>query len=198
MKIFGFCCQLLPHHHVFSPLAINQICSENSLFCSEDLLQALYPHNPDHEPWTLKDLQWYTCPDAPKDLYQIIRDGKEITIYPLIFNGKYNNPAAYLVPMEPPLTPKPSTSVPPTSDATGQSSKFLGVLYLELTGWISSALPAARPWAVAGKALSYLVKLGPIIWWAMPVPASAPPSPEEASKYSRYPDNIINPEIIWF
>ncbi|KAJ9048409.1 hypothetical protein DSO57_1035379 [Entomophthora muscae] len=82
--------------------------------------------------------------------------------------------------MEPPLTPKPSVSTLPTSEATGQSSQFLGVLYMTLTGLIDSALSAAGPWAVAGKALSYLVKLGPIIWWAMPVPASVPPSPEGA------------------
>ncbi|KAJ9088115.1 hypothetical protein DSO57_1026246 [Entomophthora muscae] len=54
---------------------------------------------------------------------------------------------------------------------------------------IDSALPVAGPWAVAGKALSYLVKLGPIIWWAMSVPASAPPSPEGASQYSWYSDS---------
>ncbi|KAJ9089417.1 hypothetical protein DSO57_1013355 [Entomophthora muscae] len=77
---------------------------------------------------------------------------------------------------------------PPTSDATGQSSQFLGVLYLALTGLIDSALPAAGPWAVAEKALSYLVKLGPIIWWAMSVPALTPPSPDGALRYSWYPD----------
>ncbi|KAJ9078845.1 hypothetical protein DSO57_1002474 [Entomophthora muscae] len=90
--------------------------------------------------------------------------------------------------MEPPPTPKPtiSTPPPPTSDATGQSSQFLGVLYLALTGLIDSALPEAGPWAVAGKALFYLVKLGPIIWWAMPVPALTPPSPSGAPQYSWY------------
>ncbi|KAJ9090431.1 hypothetical protein DSO57_1002739 [Entomophthora muscae] len=82
--------------------------------------------------------------------------------------------------MEPPLTPKPTISTPPTSDATGQSSQFLGVLYLALTGLIDSAFPAAGPWAVARKALSYLVNLGLIIWWAMSVPASTPPSPAGA------------------
>ncbi|KAJ9087975.1 hypothetical protein DSO57_1027752 [Entomophthora muscae] len=117
-----------------------------------------YPPNPDHKPWTLEDLQWYTCPNAPKEPYQIVCDGKKITIYPLIFNRKYNNPAAYLVPMEPPLTPKPTISTPPTSDATGQSGQFLRVLYLALTGFIDSFLPAAEPWDVAEKALSYLVK----------------------------------------
>ncbi|KAJ9065287.1 hypothetical protein DSO57_1021347 [Entomophthora muscae] len=90
--------------------------------------------------------------------------------------------------MEPPPAPKPTISTSPTSDATGQSSQFLGVLYLTLTGLIDSALPAAGPWAVAGKALSYLVKFGPIIWWAMPVPASTPPSPSGAPRYSWYPD----------
>ncbi|KAJ9085709.1 hypothetical protein DSO57_1011411 [Entomophthora muscae] len=43
---------------------------------------------------------------------------------------------------------------------------------------------------LGGKALFYLVKLGSIIWWAMPVPASTPPSPEVASQYSWYPDDI--------
>ncbi|KAJ9051232.1 hypothetical protein DSO57_1006484 [Entomophthora muscae] len=90
--------------------------------------------------------------------------------------------------MELSLTPKPTISTPPTSDATGQSSQFLGVLYLALTGLIDSALPAAGPWAVAGKVLSYLVKLGPIIWWAMPVPALTSPSPAGSLRYSWYPD----------
>ncbi|KAJ9054767.1 hypothetical protein DSO57_1010643 [Entomophthora muscae] len=93
--------------------------------------------------------------------------------------------------MEPPPTPKPTISIPPTSDTAGQSSQFLRVLYLALTGLIVSVLPAAGPWAVAEKALFYLVKLGLIIWWAMPVPASTPFSPAGASQYSWYPDNKI-------
>ncbi|KAJ9072262.1 hypothetical protein DSO57_1029419 [Entomophthora muscae] len=59
--------------------------------------------------------------------------------------------------MEPPLTPKPIISTSPTSDDIGQSSQFIGVLYLALTGLIDSALPAAGPWTVVGKALSYLI-----------------------------------------
>ncbi|KAJ9073722.1 hypothetical protein DSO57_1013145 [Entomophthora muscae] len=137
-----------------------------------------YPHNPDHKPWTLEDWQWYTCPNSPKDSYQILSDSKEITIYPLIFNRKFKNPSTYLVSLEPHLTPKQTISIHPTSNATGQSSQLLRVLYLAFTGLIDSAFLAARPWSVAGKALSYLVKLSLIIWWAMPVPAYAPPSPE--------------------
>ncbi|KAJ9050970.1 hypothetical protein DSO57_1009058 [Entomophthora muscae] len=46
-----------------------------------------YPATPDHKPWTLEDLHWYTRLNAPKEPYQIVHDGKAITIYPLIFNG---------------------------------------------------------------------------------------------------------------
>ncbi|KAJ9069354.1 hypothetical protein DSO57_1019354 [Entomophthora muscae] len=81
---------------------------------------------------------------------------------------------------------KPTILSPPTSDAAGQSSQFLGVVYLELTGLIDSALPVAGPWDVSGKALSCLVKLSPIIWWAMPLLASTPPSLAGASQYSWY------------
>ncbi|KAJ9084785.1 hypothetical protein DSO57_1020727 [Entomophthora muscae] len=172
---------------VDKPKAFDYYCPPNTPFGPVHFTE--YPPNPDHKPWTLEDLQWYTCPNTPKESYQIVCDSKAITIYPLIFNGKYNNPAAYLVPMEPPLTPKPTISTPPTSDAIAQSSQFLGVLYLALTGLIDSVLPAAGPWAMAWKALSYLVKLGPIIWWAMPVPASTPLLPAGAPRYSWYPEN---------
>ncbi|KAJ9082253.1 hypothetical protein DSO57_1006357 [Entomophthora muscae] len=72
--------------------------------------------------------------------------------------------------MEPPPTPKSTISTPPTSNATGHSIQFLGVLYLALTGLIDSALPAAGPWIVAGKALSYLVNTPDIltIWPTSP------------------------------
>ncbi|KAJ9066685.1 hypothetical protein DSO57_1007185 [Entomophthora muscae] len=167
----------------------------DALFITVHLTEYLL--NPKHEPWTLEDLQWYTCPDSPENLYQIVCNGKEIIIYPLIFNRKYNHLSAYLDSMKLPLTPKLTVSTPsPTSYATGQNSLFLGVLYLALTGLIDSALPAAGPWAVAGKTLSYLVKLGPIIWWAMPVPASSPPLPEGAFWYSWYPDTVKKADTI--
>ncbi|KAJ9049162.1 hypothetical protein DSO57_1027525 [Entomophthora muscae] len=169
-KAFDYYC---PHNVPFGPVHFTE-----------------YPPNPDHKPWTLEDLQWYILPNIPKEPNQIFCDGKSITIYPLIFNGKYNNFAVYLVPMEPPPTPKPTISTPPTSDATGHSSQFLRIIYLALTGLIDSALPVAESWAVAGKALYYLVKLGPIIWWAIPVPALTLPSPAGAPRYSWYPDTV--------
>ncbi|KAJ9069248.1 hypothetical protein DSO57_1020335 [Entomophthora muscae] len=167
------------------PEVFNHYCLPDAPFGPVHFTE--YPPNHNHKPWTLEDLQWYNHPYAPEDLYQILCDSKEITIYPLICNWKYNNPSAYLVPMKPPLTPKPTISTP-TSDDIGQNSQFLGVLYLALTSLIDSALPAAGPWAVAWKALSYLVKLGLIIWWVIPVSASAPLSPEGALCYFWYPD----------
>ncbi|KAJ9065669.1 hypothetical protein DSO57_1017075 [Entomophthora muscae] len=75
--------------------------------------------------------------------------------------------------MKPPPTPKPTISTPPTSDATGQSSQFLGVLYLALTGLIDSALSENGPWAVAGKSLSYLFCGPPLAlnWDVFPKPS---------------------------
>ncbi|KAJ9082639.1 hypothetical protein DSO57_1002585 [Entomophthora muscae] len=175
--------------------AFDYYCPPNTPFGPVHFTE--YPPNPDHKPWTLKDFQCYTRLNAPKEPYQNVCDSKAITIYPLIFNRKYNNPADYLVPIEPPPTPKPTISTPPISDATGQSSQFLGVLYLALTGLIDSALTAAGPWAAAGKALSYLVKLGPIIWWAMPVPALTPPSPAGAPRYSWYPDKLADWKTVY-
>ncbi|KAJ9049556.1 hypothetical protein DSO57_1023242 [Entomophthora muscae] len=171
---------------VEKPKAFDNYCLPNTPFGPVHFTE--YPPNPDHKPRTLEDLKWYTCLNAPKEPYQIVCDGKAINIYPLIFNGKYNNPAAYLVPIGPPLTPKSTISTPPTSDATGQNSHLLGVLYLAFTGLIDSTLSVAWPWAVAEKALSYLVKLGPVLWWAMPVPALNPHSPTGAQQYSWYPD----------
>ncbi|KAJ9067332.1 hypothetical protein DSO57_1000245 [Entomophthora muscae] len=170
--------------------AFDYYCPPNTPFGPVHLSE--YLPNPDHKPWTLEELQWSTCPNTPKDPYQSVYDGKAITIHPLIFFGKCNKLAACLVPMESPPTPKLTISIPPTSNATGQSSQFLGVLYLALTGLIDSALPAAGPWDVAGKALSYLVKLGPTIWWAMSVPILTPPLPAGAPRYSWYPDSYTS------
>ncbi|KAJ9072752.1 hypothetical protein DSO57_1024025 [Entomophthora muscae] len=50
-------------------------------------------------------------------------------------------------------------------------------MYLTLTGLIDSMVPASRPWALLGKLLSYIVKLAPILWWALPAgPAGHPPA----------------------
>ncbi|KAJ9051335.1 hypothetical protein DSO57_1005623 [Entomophthora muscae] len=89
--------------------------------------------------------------------------------------------------MVPLLIPKSTASALPTPNATGQRSQFLGVLYVEHTSVIDSAFPAAGSWSVVGKAFSCLIKSGPIFWWAMPVPASVPSSPDDAVQYTGIP-----------
>ncbi|KAJ9074359.1 hypothetical protein DSO57_1007208 [Entomophthora muscae] len=74
------------------PKAFDYYCPPNAPFGPVHFTE--YPPNPDHKPWTLEDLKWYTRSNAPKEPYQNVCDSKAITIYSLIFNGKYNNPAA--------------------------------------------------------------------------------------------------------
>ncbi|KAJ9048416.1 hypothetical protein DSO57_1035278 [Entomophthora muscae] len=55
---------------VDKPKAFNYYCPPNAPFGPVHFTE--YPVNPDHKPWTLEDLQWYTRPNAPKEPYQIV------------------------------------------------------------------------------------------------------------------------------
>ncbi|KAJ9058040.1 hypothetical protein DSO57_1016562 [Entomophthora muscae] len=67
-----------------------------------------------------------------------------------------------------PLTPRPNC--PQESIAANESAftQIFGVMYITLTGLIDSTVLASGPWALLGKLLSYIVKLAPILWWALP------------------------------
>ncbi|KAJ9076098.1 hypothetical protein DSO57_1029452 [Entomophthora muscae] len=76
-----------------------------------------------------------------------------------------------------PHTPRPNH--PQESVATDQSTstQVFGVMYITFTGLIDSIVPTSGPWAVLGKSLSYIVKLAPFLWWALPDgPAGCPPA----------------------
>ncbi|KAJ9080773.1 hypothetical protein DSO57_1021433 [Entomophthora muscae] len=69
--------------------------------------------------------------------------------------------------MEKPVTPKPM----PSSAAKlllDHTNKLFGILYVTLTGVIDTIFPATGPWLWVGKLISYLIKLAPILWWALP------------------------------
>ncbi|KAJ9052348.1 hypothetical protein DSO57_1035095 [Entomophthora muscae] len=70
--------------------------------------------------------------------------------------------------MTPPHTLQ--TNRPQESVATDESTytQVFGVMYITLTGLIDSIVPTSGPWEVLGKLLSYIVKLVPILWWALP------------------------------
>ncbi|KAJ9088352.1 hypothetical protein DSO57_1024044 [Entomophthora muscae] len=87
---------------------------------------------------------------------KIFSEQPSVIINPIIFQGKYNNLNAYLVHIEPPLTPKLTISYPETAPL-GQANQLLGVIYLALTGCLNYAFSTSGPWSVAVKMLSYLV-----------------------------------------
>ncbi|KAJ9048083.1 hypothetical protein DSO57_1037837 [Entomophthora muscae] len=69
--------------------------------------------------------------------------------------------------MEPPVTPKPMPASAPNLP-TDHTGKLFGIVYITLTGVIDTIIPAAGPWSWVGKSASYLLKLAPLLWWALP------------------------------
>ncbi|KAJ9058354.1 hypothetical protein DSO57_1013203 [Entomophthora muscae] len=92
--------------------------------------------------------------------------------------------------MTPPLTLRPNR--PQKSVATNESTttQIFGMMYIILTGLIDSMVPVSRPWAVLGKLLSYIVKLAPILWWALPTgPADCLPASSQEPPTGWIPDS---------
>ncbi|KAJ9051977.1 hypothetical protein DSO57_1038776 [Entomophthora muscae] len=79
--------------------------------------------------------------------------------------------------MSPPHTPRPDCPQDSVATDESTSTQIFGVMYITLTGLIDSMVPTSGPWAILGKLLSYIVKLAPILWWALPSgPAGQPPA----------------------
>ncbi|KAJ9080954.1 hypothetical protein DSO57_1019487 [Entomophthora muscae] len=51
---------------------------------------------------------------------------------------------------------------------TDHTSNLFGIVYITLTGVVDTIVPAAGPWSWLGKSASYLLKLAPLLWWALP------------------------------
>ncbi|KAJ9087250.1 hypothetical protein DSO57_1034941 [Entomophthora muscae] len=83
--------------------------------------------------------------------------------------------------MMPPLTLRPNRPQESVATDESTSTQIFGVMYITLTGLIDSMVPTSGPWAILGKLYSYIVKLVPILLWALPArPAGRPPaSPQE-------------------
>ncbi|KAJ9081665.1 hypothetical protein DSO57_1012333 [Entomophthora muscae] len=85
--------------------------------------------------------------------------------------------------MEPPVTPKPMpTSLPDLP--TDHSGKLFGIVYIPLTGVIDTITLAAGLWSWVGKSASYLLKLAPLLWWALPAKNPARVTPENNGQAS--------------
>ncbi|KAJ9088421.1 hypothetical protein DSO57_1023338 [Entomophthora muscae] len=123
----------------------------------------------------------------------LYREGIKITRPPLLFRDKNNFLPAYLVPMTPPLPPQPNRLQESVATNESTSTQIFGVMYITLTGLINSMVPVSRPWAVLGKLLSYIVKLAPILWWALPAePAGCPPASSQEPPSGWIPDKGVH------
>ncbi|KAJ9086765.1 hypothetical protein DSO57_1000391 [Entomophthora muscae] len=91
--------------------------------------------------------------------------------------------------MTPPLTPQPDHPLEPTATAKTTSTQLFGVLYITLTGLVDSMVLNSRPWSLLGQSVSYIIKLAPILWWALPAGLAVPhPKPPKASTYNWFLD----------
>ncbi|KAJ9057668.1 hypothetical protein DSO57_1020405 [Entomophthora muscae] len=157
-----------------------------------------YPPNPAYLEFTLEEILIYNPEARTREMETVFREGTKITIPPLLFHDKYNYLPAYLVPMTPPLTLKPDCLQESVAANESTSTQIFGVMFITLTILIDLMIPARGPWALLGKLLSYIVKLAPILWWALPAgPASRPPAsskePPQAGSLTHTPYTGANP-----
>ncbi|KAJ9075142.1 hypothetical protein DSO57_1039000 [Entomophthora muscae] len=100
--------------------------------------------------------------------------------------------------MEPPVTPKPM----PASAAKlplDHTNKFFGIVYITLTGVIDTIVPANNPWLWVVKSMSYLIKLAPILWWALPIQSATCqfPNASKPANQGWFPERLVGTEQIY-
>ncbi|KAJ9061268.1 hypothetical protein DSO57_1022324 [Entomophthora muscae] len=148
-----------------------------------------YPPNPAYSEYDLETILVADPLARTRSTKYIGHKGKRIKILPLLFKDKYNYLPAYFVPMTLPLTPRPDRPLEPTAAAKTTSTQLFGVLYITLTGLVDSMVPNSGPWSLLGQSVSYIIKLAPILWWALPTGLAAPhPKPPNASSYDWLPE----------
>ncbi|KAJ9074055.1 hypothetical protein DSO57_1010143 [Entomophthora muscae] len=81
--------------------------------------------------------------------------------------------------MELPVTPKLMPASSPNLP-TDHTSKLFDIVYITLTGVVDTIVPAASPWSWVGKSASYLLKLAPLLCWALPAKALAQVTPKNS------------------
>ncbi|KAJ9076272.1 hypothetical protein DSO57_1027847 [Entomophthora muscae] len=87
--------------------------------------------------------------------------------------------------MTPSLTPRPDCSMETPTAAKTMSTQLFGVLYITLTGMVDTMVPNSGTWSLLGQSVSYIIKLAPILWWALPSGLAVfLPKPTNASTYA--------------
>ncbi|KAJ9055626.1 hypothetical protein DSO57_1001611 [Entomophthora muscae] len=81
---------------------------------------------------------------------------------------------------------------PPTAAKT-TSTQLFGVLYIPLTGMVDSIVLNSGPWSLLEQSVSYIIKLAPILWWALPTDTAVPQlETPNASPYAWFPKMYRN------
>ncbi|KAJ9090560.1 hypothetical protein DSO57_1001014 [Entomophthora muscae] len=152
-----------------------------------------YPPNPAYAEYNLETILIADPLARTRETEYIGREGKRIEVLPLLFKDKYNYLPSYFVPMTPPLTPQPDCLMNTPTASKTTSTQLFGVLYITLTGMVDTMVPNSGPWSLLGQSVSYIIKLVPILWWALPSgPAVFRPKPTNASAYAWLPDKGVN------
>ncbi|KAJ9053221.1 hypothetical protein DSO57_1026348 [Entomophthora muscae] len=81
---------------------------------------------------------------------------------------KYNYLPAYQIDMEAPPTPKPDHPHPTPGLTPPTASQYADIAYITFAGLVDTMVPAAGSWALVGQSASYIIKLAPLLWWALP------------------------------
>ncbi|KAJ9089045.1 hypothetical protein DSO57_1016834 [Entomophthora muscae] len=94
--------------------------------------------------------------------------------------------------MEPLVTPKsiPASAAKLPLDHT---NKLFGIVYITLTGVIDTIVPTVGLWLWESKTMSYLIKLAPILWWALPTQSATCqfPNASKPANQGCFPDIMI-------
>ncbi|KAJ9074723.1 hypothetical protein DSO57_1003778 [Entomophthora muscae] len=147
-----------------------------------------YPPNPAYSEYNLETILFANTLERTRETKYIGHEGKRIEVPPLLFKDKYNYLLAYFFPMTLPLTPSLDLPMEPSTAAETTSTQIFGVLYITLTGLMDYMVPNSGPWSLLRQSVSYIIKLAPILWWALPAGLASPcPEPPNASTYAWFP-----------
>ncbi|KAJ9088459.1 hypothetical protein DSO57_1022940 [Entomophthora muscae] len=136
-----------------------------------------YPLKSEYKEYTLENILKLNPLARIQSAVRYNQQGLWIFSTPKLLRGKFNYLPAYNLSMELPVTPKPMPASLPDLP-TDHSGKLFGIVYITLTGVIDTIIPAASPWSWVEKSASYLLKLAPLLWWALPAKNLAQVTPE--------------------
>ncbi|KAJ9084431.1 hypothetical protein DSO57_1024531 [Entomophthora muscae] len=149
-----------------------------------------YPLKSEYKEYTLEKILKLNPLARIQSTIKYNQQGLWIFSTPKLFRGKFNYLPIYNLPMELPVTPKPMPASSPDLP-TNHSGKLFGIVYITLTGVIDTIIPAGGLWSWVGKSASYLLKLAPLLWWALPAKNLAQVTPENNGPAAQdwIPDN---------